>query len=121
MRLNASILLFTYLLGLLAPVGTLLSFKLNQEEIAREFCENKDKPKLNCEGKCHLSKILAEQSNDESEESTLNIEVDYPVGKVNLILVDTVEFNDQHLKASCYLTPKLKELSFKIDRPPQFL
>jgi hypothetical protein len=34
-------------------------FFIYQDEITAEFCENKDKPELKCDGKCHLKKELA--------------------------------------------------------------
>lgn len=35
-----------------------LHFYANQTEIAKKHCVNKDKPALNCHGKCHLNKQL---------------------------------------------------------------
>jgi len=37
----------------------LLEFKWNQDYIAQNFCENKAKPKLKCEGNCQLTKMMA--------------------------------------------------------------
>lgn len=40
-------------------------FYINQSFIAANLCENRDKPQLNCNGKCQLSKRLkAEQRKD---------------------------------------------------------
>jgi hypothetical protein len=51
------ILLFVF--GLMAQNLLLsTSFILNQEEIALKFCENKDNPDVECNGKCHLAKQL---------------------------------------------------------------
>ena len=33
-------------------------FELNKEYIIKTYCVNKNKPKLHCNGKCHLSKQL---------------------------------------------------------------
>jgi hypothetical protein len=35
-----------------------VNFHLNQKEIIRMECENKDKPEMNCNGKCYLAKQL---------------------------------------------------------------
>ncbi len=35
-----------------------LSYSINIEEITAKFCENKDKPELRCNGKCHINKVL---------------------------------------------------------------
>ena len=42
----------------------LLDFKWNQDYIAQNLCENKAKPMLRCEGKCHLKKMMAEEEQD---------------------------------------------------------
>jgi hypothetical protein len=43
----------------------LINFKINQAYIARVLCENKDKPEMKCNGKCHLNKKLKEQETKE--------------------------------------------------------
>ena len=68
-----------YKIFLLVMVGMLFSnslikgalfvnYLVNQAEITKQFCENKDKPKMNCNGKCHLAKQFAKQ--DKQEKST---------------------------------------------------
>ena len=42
---------------------------INKEYIAENLCENKDKPILKCDGKCHLAKQLKEKSKEEKEPS----------------------------------------------------
>lgn len=39
-------------------------FKLNQEAISREFCVNKNRPELECNGTCYLKKLLEKASED---------------------------------------------------------
>lgn len=42
-----------------------LSFKLNQDYIAKNICENRYRPKLNCKGNCVLMKKMREQEKQE--------------------------------------------------------
>lgn len=42
-----------------------LDYYANREYIAKYLCENKDNPRLNCEGKCCLKKRLAKESRDQ--------------------------------------------------------
>jgi len=42
-----------------------LDYVVNYEYISTVLCENKDKPELNCCGKCHLKKELANASESE--------------------------------------------------------
>ncbi len=47
-------------------------WKYNQSEITKKYCENKAKPKLKCNGKCHLAKQLKAQENqDDSSKNSL--------------------------------------------------
>ena len=39
----------------------LVHYQLNKEYIAQNLCENKNKPMMHCNGKCHLRKQLSEQ------------------------------------------------------------
>lgn len=41
-----------------------LNFYLNQKEIAAIECENKDRPEMNCNGKCYLAKQLKKADED---------------------------------------------------------
>lgn len=54
---------FVALFGLQTIQGTitLIDWKINQLEITNEYCINKARPELNCKGKCHISKILNNQ------------------------------------------------------------
>ena len=44
-------------------VGIFVSFKANQDFIAKVLCVNKDKPEMKCNGKCHLAKELNKTEN----------------------------------------------------------
>ena len=45
----------------------LLNYSLNKEYITKNLCENRSKPKMNCNGKCHLKKEL--QKDDKRDNS----------------------------------------------------
>ena len=42
-----------------------MNFKLNQDFIAKKLCENRLRPKLNCNGNCVLMKKLKQQEKEE--------------------------------------------------------
>ena len=46
----------------------LLKYELNKTEIIQKFCENKDKPKMQCDGKCHLKKMMLDEGDTQGEE-----------------------------------------------------
>lgn len=47
---------------LFKPVIPVVEYMVFYDYIKNELCENKDKPKLECNGKCHLKKELAKAS-----------------------------------------------------------
>lgn len=44
-----------------------LDYQARKAEITRLFCVNKDKPRLHCNGKCHLRKQLGKATDTESK------------------------------------------------------
>ena len=45
----------------------LLDYQLRKDFIAKAFCVNKQKPKLNCNGKCYLAKRIKATEEQESK------------------------------------------------------
>ena len=50
---------------LLKPVLPVIEYVVNYEYISKVLCENKATPALECNGKCHLMKELAQASENE--------------------------------------------------------
>jgi hypothetical protein len=66
-KVIASILLITMTIGILNSSLIYLWFKINQEYIAAELCEQRDQPESSCNGNCQLQKKLAESEKNTSE------------------------------------------------------
>ena len=70
--------IITILLAVLLQVcgrsWAVLYYELNKEYIAKNLCENRDKPELKCHGKCKLMKAMAalEQKDQSKENSQSN-------------------------------------------------
>ena len=68
------ILLFVISLAILSQtmssVVIFAGYDLNKEYINKNYCINKDKPKLSCNGKCHLMKEL--KAHEQSESTPLS-------------------------------------------------
>ena len=47
-----------------------ISFKINQDFIAKNLCENRTKPSLHCDGKCHLMKKLKQVDKEEKKQTS---------------------------------------------------
>ncbi|AWH86963.1 hypothetical protein HYN59_08640 [Flavobacterium album] len=64
---------------LLKPVLPVLDYIINYDYIATTLCENKAKPEMHCNGKCHLAKELAKAAENEkplSEKKSGHIETE---------------------------------------------
>jgi hypothetical protein len=57
----AIILMFLFSVQTCSTWLWVLDYQLNKDYIAQNLCVNKAKPKLHCNGKCQLSKKLAEE------------------------------------------------------------
>ena len=47
------------------PIIPVFEYIVNYDFIVKKLCENKEKPELACNGKCHLAKELAKASESE--------------------------------------------------------
>ncbi len=62
------------LVHIFGHVLIVVHYKSNKEFISAKFCVNKTKPKINCNGKCHLQKKLKEltaSSEDNNSKPTI--------------------------------------------------
>lgn len=60
------------------PVLPVLEYVLNYNYITTVLCENKAKPQMHCNGKCHLMKELAKASETEKPVSEKKASTLYP-------------------------------------------
>lgn len=101
-------------------------FQLNQEYVATELCENKEKEELHCEGKCYLKKQLEKaetQKKDTKQEPVRPSQIKEPpfiktcISRFHVIQAETID-------SKCFIqTPVVKTIGFhpKIFHPPQTL
>ncbi len=69
-RILAFTVIAVFVLQIVAKFSILVNYAVNKEYIAKAFCENKAKPILHCNGKCHLKKQLEKQEKKEKPTST---------------------------------------------------
>ena len=78
-KLIGLICLTLYLLVLSRPLLPYLEFAINQDFIASVLCINREKPEVECGGKCHLTKQLQKAGKEETEQqkpATVRIETE---------------------------------------------
>ena len=106
------ILLMIFALG--AKTVTLIHYFYKKQQITAEYCINKDKPELHCEGSCYLSKQL--EKADQSSTPILDYNKDISPFIHNLELVVSIPYYENitsyaiPLSKSLYTNPYLETL-----------
>jgi len=115
-----SIILTTIiLLSSLRVTFTYAYYELDPIGFIEKLCENKDKPALQCNGKCHLKKV-AENSTDNQQEPAKST----TLKEITLFIVNKLEFTLSKIKKAENNNFDYKNLYafssiHNIDRPPQ--
>ncbi|MCB2408161.1 hypothetical protein [Hymenobacter lucidus] len=66
-RILALLLTTLILLQTFSRELVVVDYQMHKERITRLFCLNKDKPRLQCNGKCHLAKKLRKAAASDSK------------------------------------------------------
>ena len=93
---------------------------MNQAEITELFCINKEKPRLKCNGKCHLKSTMETSSRSNASEATLQMvwtEVFSSSQNAELVLFVDVSGKTQLFFDEVNATNK--GYSFAVPDPPQ--
>lgn len=119
----ASLLLFAIMLPTISPWGTVAYFNINRNYIAKVLCENRDRPQLNCNGKCYLAKKLKQQQEKKDKETTERVS-NTPIAHLFYLSVTRFFFSSncfiQKLKPIfSYLAGIYNAPIYGILRPPQ--
>ncbi len=115
------------MMAMLRPLGPLIVYYINYDYIAEELCENRDKPILDCNGRCYLNALIkrqAPQSENEKPISTVPLNMnDYPISTLDFYrYISSYEFNFKELISSnFYKHFIISEYSSAIFRPPQLV
>jgi len=99
-------LLFIYTINFKSFVT--ISYFVNQAEIIELFCVNKEKPELQCNGKCHLANQLAKVEDDKEKAPFSPTNTSYSL-EINLAIINNkIEFNPNinSLRKVNYFTSK---------------
>ncbi|MFY9307692.1 MAG: hypothetical protein WAQ28_01460 [Bacteroidia bacterium] len=115
----AIFLVFAMLMQLFGSVAIIANYVLNKEYISKTFCVNRSKPKMRCNGKCHLMKQL--QKENKKEKSPLaaikmNTQIQFVQELHNFVFVSetaTVVFPD-------FISGEAKSASIPVFHPPSF-
>ena len=107
-RFGTYLFFLTLMVHTFSQVLIVGQFIVNQDLIAEELCENKDKPEMECNGKCYLKKELEKDEERKTDEkSPLKVEV-LMVLDTKVVEVDSpIEFQIEQTETSDYTTGRL--------------
>jgi hypothetical protein len=100
----------------------ILSHFIIKQDFYAAICENKDKPEMECNGKCHLKKQLKQQEEKESEKEKISIEkesVSFIATSFDLLPQPKTSIAKADIIPSQFLL--LEEHFQDIFHPPQFV
>jgi len=111
---------------LLKPVLPVVDYIVNYEYITTKLCVNKAKPKLKCNGKCHLMKELAKASESEkpisSDKKTMIQELEVLFyEEINSYKITSIYFNEKQKIIGNYSNSYYYLNSVSVFRPPIFI
>lgn len=110
----------------LKPVFPVIDYVVNYEYIAKVLCVNKEKPKMQCNGKCQLMKELAKASENEKpissnkKSSTQEIEILF-FEEFKPLIITSICFNKNQISNSNYSDFYYYLISNSVFRPPIFI
>lgn len=99
---------FTYAYYELDPVGFI-----------ERLCENKDKPELQCNGKCHLKKIAESSSENQQEPAKFISLKEITLFVIENLSVDFSSFKESEKNLSSYHNLYAFHSIYIIDHPPK--
>ena len=97
-------------------------YEVNKEYITKNYCINKAKPEMKCDGKCHMKKMIKKSKKEEQKsfpEGTLELKViTYIKSDFNQIFNSSIKENN--IRYSSYNELLHEIISFNdIFHPPQ--
>jgi hypothetical protein len=120
----------TYILALLiflqpfSKIWIVVSFKINQESIAKTLCVKKEVENNTCQGKCHLKKQLDKADEEEKKQAPTNtkekVEVLYCHNLINFSICRKIYFADKKQSFFDYKFQYSSSYHTDIFRPPKF-
>lgn len=94
----ALLLLLTFALRPAYYVGYFSYFQLNVDYIIENYCINKERPELDCNGKCYLMEQLAAADDQKRQDSASNAALTLMDAFVPLFVKQTTDFSFHSLK-----------------------
>lgn len=108
---------------LIRPLWPIVNYVANYDYIIENFCINKDKPELECNGQCYLMQQLAEQSDEgqtnpfEKSKKTESSEIVY-LEKFSY-LIPNISKEESNLIVVYHYNLSINDIISILDPPPK--
>ena len=96
------------------------NYEINKDYISKNLCENRSKPKMHCNGKCHLRKQLQKESKKENAPANNvknKLEIQF-FSESNSLIQFIAKPTDKDHFINYYFIPYSKHI-VSVFRPPQ--
>ncbi|MRI02432.1 hypothetical protein GH721_17950 [Kriegella sp. EG-1] len=102
-------------------VSTFGYYTLFTEDFIERLCENKNRPELNCDGKCALAKILIQESNNDPTPISLDwLKIETVLFFTSLFSVNFLQLSTEYLNIEHYTNLYDYRYIEHIAHPPKF-
>lgn len=113
-----------YLLAMVRPVMPIIEYHANYDYISSVLCENRDKPYLECNGKCYLEKQLKKTNHHTHEHNSTVPQIsfeDYPISPINQYSYHLKEFIEFNVEAKTIIKDSRQSFQLTLLKPPQII
>lgn len=111
-----------YLLAMVRPIIPIIEYHANYDYIASVLCENRDKPYLECNGKCYLEKQLKKNTHDSHDHKSTVPQInfdDYPISPLDQFSYQLLEFKEFMGPSKSRILCNKQEFHYSEFKPPQ--
>jgi hypothetical protein len=113
-----------YLLAMIRPIMPIIEYHANYDYIANVLCENRDKPYLECNGKCYLEKQLKKATHDSHDHKSTIPQInfdDYPVSPISEFTYQLTYFKEFNNESKSKIHYTKQEFLIAEYKPPQLI
>jgi len=111
-----------YLLAMVRPLVPIMEYYANYDYIANVLCENRDKPYLECNGKCYLEKQLNKTNHSDHDHKSTVPKIDfdkYPVSPLDQYTYQIKVIREQNTEQIFVKHSTSKDFYNSLLKPPQ--
>jgi len=113
-----------YLLAMIRPLVPIIEYYSNYNYIANALCENRDRPYLECNGKCYLEKQLKKAGHENHEHKSTVPQInfdDYPISQLEQYSYQIKDFKELDFEKQFVEHQISQEYHTSLFKPPQVI